>query len=230
MLTLQQAERWEVYQKTEARGARADKLAALEEFLVALGGSPQADREPWARDLARRIVDAKEDIAVRMPLFRQAVLPALLSGLLAGEPGCTRWLAGLTNLLHQCPDCAERLPEDLRTGPELLRHAVREDPNDATARRLFIEQSARWHDYSLHELPAGVLDGNVGVTPDQCTEMLADLDEFAALVDAAGERARYGGLIDRCRLHFAAYRNHLFHRPDYLKYADYLTRHGLPLR
>lgn len=228
MLTPEQAALWEAYQKAEARGARSEKVAALEEFLAVLEGAPQDQWEPWARDVARRVVDAKEDIAIRMPLFRRVVFPALLSGLLTDEPGCARWLAGLSRLLDHCPDCAARLPEDLRTKDGLLRRALRQYPGDSAARLSLIALRAYWFQYALHELPAGVLYNTNGATVEQCDEMRGALDEFVSWVEAAGERDRYAGLIDHCRLHFDAYRDYLLCRPAFPSYADYLTRHGLP--
>jgi len=46
MLTPEQAALWEAYQKAEARGARSEKVAALEEFLAVLEGAPQDQWEP----------------------------------------------------------------------------------------------------------------------------------------------------------------------------------------
>lgn len=223
MLTPEQSVRWDEYLRAEARAPRGEKLAALAAFLDALPAG-SADWHPWARDLARRVVDEGADLVVRTPLFEGAVFPALLAGLRAGRPGCARWLAGLAPHVARSEACRGRLPPGEQSELGLLRAAVRQDPDDGASRQRLIEIIADRLRYSLHELPVGVLFGTDGATPEECLELERELDEFCELLAGAAGGPDYRELVAACRLHFPAYRDYLFNRAAYRSYEDYLAR------
>jgi hypothetical protein len=161
MLTKIQRELWDAYLQLEARALRADKMRGLATFLDSLSGSPEWEWFPWARSIAERVVDKCEAFIIRMPLFERAIFPALLAGYRAGMPGCARWLAGLSDLLHRSTKCQEYLPEAERNDVGLLRAALRQDPTDPWPRQRLLEKLSERLRFSLHELPAGVLYGIV---------------------------------------------------------------------
>ncbi|MBN9520677.1 hypothetical protein J0H58_19525 [bacterium] len=214
---------WGSYLQAEARAPRNAKMAALVSFLDALPADTD-DWHPWARDLARRVVDEGADFTIRMPLFERAVFPALIAGHRRGLPGCSRWLAGLAQHLYRSGACREQLPPDERTELGLLRAAVRQDPDDHDSRRRLVEHLAGHLRHSLHELPAGVLYGMDGATPEQCVELEQERDEFRALVAGTNHGAVYNELVEQCDLHFPAYRDYLLNRETYTSYEDYLAR------
>jgi|GEM_PF-6110336 len=76
---------WEDYLEAEKAGVRKVTLKKLEEFLAEL--LSRDDWPDWARDLARQMAEEGSDIPVRRPLFRKALLPALLEGLTSAGPG-----------------------------------------------------------------------------------------------------------------------------------------------
>jgi hypothetical protein len=222
MLTAGQAPLWADYLRAEGRAPRDQKLAALGTFLDTL--TPSTDWHPWARELAERVVDGGEDFVIRMPLFERAVFPSLLTGYRAGLPGCARWLAGLAQELYRSDVCREQLPPDAQTEHGLLRAAVRQDPDDHASRRRLVEHLAGRLRHSLHELPAGVLYGMDGATPEQCRELEQELEEFCALVTGTSGGPDYRELVEQCRLHFPAYREFLLARGEYGSYQEYLDQ------
>jgi hypothetical protein len=149
----------------------------------------------------------------------------LLEGLRQQEPGCARWLAGFSNLIYQSPECAESLGDEA-SEIALLRKALRLDQDDALARERLIH-ALRWQlEYSLHELPSGVLFGADGATVEECEKLQEELAEFERLVLAHGTRAEHQEIIQECRLHYWAYPNYLRRRSQFESYADYLARTG----
>src|SRR5262249_31421776 len=207
MLTEVQRELWDAYQRLEARAPRADKLRALVAFLDCLHRSSEQDWFPWARSLAERVVDKGEGLMIRRPLFERAIFPALLAGFRTGLPYCARWLAGLSDLLCRSTGCQEQLPEAERSEVGLLRAALRHDLADRRSRQRLLEKLLVRLQFSLHELPAGVLYGVDGASPEQCQELQEELEEFRALAAEEEQEERYGEFINRCRFHFRAYRN-----------------------
>ncbi len=222
------ADLWNEYLALENRGTRANRTAALERFVAAASGLGPEILDPFAYNLARRKVDLHEDLALRMPLFREIMLPALRRGLDAGRGDCARWLASLYELVERSTDYPE-IEAAIGDRRDLLVRAMELDPMDRESRRRLIEGDASYLDYTLHELPAGVLVGmgpNGGATPEDCLKLNERVDEFEGHTKLAGVAANYHDLVERCRLHYNAYREYLLDRLD-SSYEEFLRRKGL---
>jgi hypothetical protein len=158
-------------------------------------------------------------------LFERVLFPALAEALDARVPGSARWLAGLSQHLHRCRACMERLGHDRSSEWALLRAAAAQDPADGLSRRQLVRLIADHLRYTLHELPAGVLYGVDGATVDQCDELLAELEEFRELLAADGRPGEYAQLKSACDHHFRAYKRYLLERPAHESYARFLEEH-----
>jgi hypothetical protein len=194
---------WSAYLAAEADRIRHVMTAALERFIDALLARPEAEWHAWAKRCAASISDEGTDIPVRFPLFCRVLLPALAAGVSHGEPGCARWLARQESLLFHSD--RSLLAPETQTAVGLLREALRIDPSDSIARRRLVERHASYLDYTLHELPAGVLFGADGATPDECDELMGLLDEFRGHLRVLGTQTKYEELIGDCELHYRAY-------------------------
>jgi hypothetical protein len=99
-------------------------------------------------------------------------------GVLREGRNCARWLAKFERELIEAEREVADLPDNLRTERGLLREALRVDPSDVKARRGLIENEARYLQYTIHELPAGVLYGHNSASIEECSELLSQLAEF----------------------------------------------------
>ena len=108
----------------------------------------------------------------------------------------------------------------------MLAEAVRLDPSDDIARGRLIDRQASYLEYTLHELPVGVLYGADGASLNECEDLLALLGEFKAHVVAMREEASYSELIRECEFHYNAYAAYLRGGPPYEGYERYLETHG----
>ena len=213
---------WADYLATERVRIRQESLQALDRFINNLVQLPAEVWQPWARQLAQRVVDESGNTPIRIPLFRSVLFPALLAGLKKGAAGSARWLAGFSQLLYKSPACQQQLPEDQRTEFGLLLRAVLDDSNDARAKRRLLNLMRSHFNYVLHELPAGVLYGHDGATIEQCGELLEDLSSYERLaneIGLAGDRE----LITKARFHIPAYRRYLLERARYTNYEQFLS-------
>jgi hypothetical protein len=217
---------WARYLDAEDDCIRAVSLKCLDDVIAVIQSLSEAERTAWARERARQKVDEKSNAAIRFPLFRDVLFPALLSGIESNEPGCARWLAGLSQLLYQSDECRSQLPSTQQTEMGLLLTALQVDPNDYRARSQLIREMSSQLDYSIHELPAGVLYGHNGATIDQCADLQAQLEDFQALVIAHGIVGEYIDLIAECEQHYIAYPAYLAEVNNYESYADYLAKTG----
>lgn len=219
---------WNGYIAQERQHVRSAVQTSLEHFIAAIAELPSADREAWVREIAKQVVDDKADIPVRMPLFRQVIFPVLCAGYQIGNSGCARWLAGFQQYIVQSPEFLKKLDNAL--APALLRTALRQDPNDSHARRMLISFLESSLEFSIHEVPSGVLYGMNGASIDECDLLKEELDEFCSLISAEGCRDRYQDLVDECRLHFSAYQEYLKRRQQFTSYAAYLAeKHNIEL-
>jgi hypothetical protein len=221
-----QQRRWDEYLAAESGGAREEKLLALDQFIEELLQLPEEAWKRWALALSADIVDHNQSVPVRGALFERVLFPALADGMDARSPGCARWLAGFPQHLYHCAACRARLGTEGSSTWALLHAAVAQDPDDQGARRRLIKLTANHLDYTLHELPAGVLYGVDGATIAQCDKLLAELDEFRSLIAIEGRATEYAELVADCDLHFNAYKQYLLERPSQQSYSQYLEQRG----
>jgi hypothetical protein len=83
-------------------------------------------------------------------------------------------------------------------------------------------------DYSMHELPAGVLWNPDAATPAQCAELLADLNRFARVSQQLGLGTE--AFVEACRWHLDHYPHYLSRRRHFVDYATYIADRGGPRR
>ncbi len=214
---------WNDYLAAERDRIRDVMMPALDRFIDKLLEQPASEWRAWAKTVAASVSDDDASaIPVRFPLFRRVLLPVLVDGVLAAEPGCARWLASFGSLLANTSET--RLPVNLSSPVGLLEEALRVDPRDDLARRRLIDRHAWYMEYTLHEVPSGVLYGTDGASPEQCDELLLLLERFEEDVAMTGQGDRFGELIAECELHYHSYADYLRAGPPYGGYEDYLAR------
>ena len=211
---------WDSYLAAEREGIRAVTMPALNRFIDALLESPPDVWKPWAKKIAADISDRLVATRMRFPLFYRVLLPALAEGVLRQEPGCARWLAWFES--HLTKSTSPPLPPELRTSDALLAEAVRLDPSDDIARQRIIKRHSSYLEYTLHDLPVGVLYGPDGASTNECEELLGLLDEFKTHVAITGQQEHYSELISACEFHYNAYAAYLRSGPPYEGYRRYL--------
>ena len=207
----------------EKRGLRSERNDALDRFLASFTLLSPTTRQEWALSLAAQIVDDGALMPVRMPLFRRVLFPALQSAVSERVPGAARWLAGFAQHIYQCSDLRSQLVDGTLTEHSLLETALEHDPDDEVARRKLLDLLVSRLNYTLHELPTGVLYGQDGATVDQCREMLGELDDFNHHANRLGVADNYADLVANCRFHYKTYAEYLTDRRGASCYADYLS-------
>lgn len=203
---------WDAYLVAERDRVRQSMMLALDRFIDALLESPPDLWKAWAKQLAEAVSDRGAETLVRFPLFRRVLLPALAEGVRQQEPHCARWLASFEALLLHSP--TPSLPPHLRTAVGLLNEALRLNPADTRARKGLIQRHAWLLEYSLHELPDGVLYGPNAASLKECEELLSLLHEFKHHVALTNQQERYAELLEECEYHYPAYARYLQTRQD----------------
>lgn len=222
MLPQRTSELWERYLAAEEIRIRSELLEALDSFIESLHELPEEVRFEWARGFAAEHLDSESAFPIRMPLFRRVLFPALAAGLAARTPGCARWMGRLGQLLYKCPDLHRRVSPPNATPKELFRTALIHDPGDTRAREALLEALAWELDYSIHEVPYGVLARQDCAPAEALGELRQKLDEFTVLAERQGSRERYASLIEACDFHFREYESYLAQRDQFDSYESFL--------
>ena len=80
--------------------------------------------------------------------------------------------------------------------------------------------------YSIHEIPAGVLYGINGASIAECQALLEEVEEFRQLAHNTQLLQQYESHIQEWEYYFTAYADYLAHRMEYDRFADYLRQHA----
>lgn len=224
MLPKSQSALWNAYLESENRGLRSQRNDALDRFLNEFAELPSSTQREWAIAFAAGVVDGGDKTPVRMPFFRRVLLPHLQSAIANRVVGSARWLAGFAQHIYKCTDLRPQLYDGTLTEHGLLLTALEHDSNDVLSRRRLLELMTSRLQYTLHELPDGVLCGNNGASIDECRKLNAELDEFVHHTEALGVTDDYTGLIADCRFHYITYSKYLADRNGAACYADFLSQ------
>ena len=80
-------------------------------------------------------------------------------------------------------------------------------------------------DFSIHEMPWGILFDKPSSEKDAKTEALADLDDFLELSKKLGkDNEEY---IENCRIYYNAWFDFLDNKDKYKSYEEYLEKHNI---
>lgn len=79
--------------------------------------------------------------------------------------------------------------------------------------------------FSIHELPWGILDGNSCAEKDAKLEMLNNLDKFSKISEKL--RKDNEEYIEECRIYYNAWFDFLGNRNEYESYEEYLDKNNI---
>lgn len=198
-------------------------MKSLSQFIDSLSNTPQKQWSDWVLDVAREIVDEQSSFPIRFPLFERIIFPVLYKGYISNAPNCARWLAGFSQYIYKSKKCMEKLGENNFSEHTLLQKAIELDPGDHAAKIRLICVLASNLDYSIHEVPWGVLYGINGASVEECILLVKELDDFCSLVDSENMRNEYNDLIEDCNYHFKMYANYLRNQKDFGSYEAFLN-------
>jgi hypothetical protein len=83
-------------------------------------------------------------------------------------------------------------------------------------------------EYTLHELPAGVLYDADGADGIKCAELLRETYQLEVLAENLG--FDISEFITTCRWHYERYPHYLSRRRHFGSYANYMRKHHAPAK
>jgi hypothetical protein len=217
---------WHQYLASETQGLLPQALQGLDDFIRALRQVAPERRETFLAYACTLVVDKHQTFPLRQPLFVEVLAPYLIAQYHAQSPAAPRWIAGLADWFNATPAYCEQLGLEYISEHVMLREALIGDPSNMAVQRRLIEIMAGQNDYSIHEVPAGVLYDSNGASIAECQELLEALAEFRQLAQNTGLLPEYERRLGTWEFYFTAYADYLTNTQQYNDFADYLEHHA----
>lgn len=108
---------------------------------------------------------------------------------------------------------------------QLADKLLKQEPNNEFALQYKYNTLKSFLEFSLHEMPTGILNGMNGADIDDLSEMLLSVDEFQGISARLGKDDK--ALINECRTLYPAYNEYLQCYTRYNGFEDYLIKNKM---
>lgn len=226
------AKLWHEYLLAEKRSIRKQALALLDRFISHLRGVDPHQLDAWIAAYSVAIRDTKLTTSrtyqqwapVRFSLLREVLLPRLIQGYHQGDRAAVSHLVALSDHVYNTAPYDFYQKHHFPDNPcTFLEEALRVNPHDNLALQMLITRMYRSLDYTIHEVPWGVLMG----------ELQSELDwiaRFEQLVKRAGRLHEFQSFIERVRNYVIAWDGYQTLENKNQSFAAYLDCLGIPYR
>jgi hypothetical protein len=211
---------WAEYLNAERSGIKKQSQVLLNHFIHAFSKVSAEVQENWFQKNLDLLAVGVHPL--RHPLFVQVVYPRLMAGYQKRDLQSIKFLIKLIQHIYKCEEA--RTGEISLTDRQLVNLALSIDPNDAELKRMNYEIMRRYLQYTLHEIPVGVLYDMNGADAEKCGELLSYLEDFQSTCDKL--QIDESKLIQICNWHFTHYPDYLARKKDFKGYKDYIEKNG----
>ncbi len=108
---------------------------------------------------------------------------------------------------------------------QLANKLLEQEPDNEFALQYKYNTLKSFLEFSLHEMPTGILNGMNGANIDDLPEMLLSVDEFQDISDRLGKNDKE--LINECRILYPAYKEYLQCYTRYNGFEEFLIKRGI---
>jgi len=167
-----------------------------------------------------KIIDCltKNDITIRQPLYKHLIYPILSAQVEQNNVDAIKGLLNLDqHLLHQ-----DYTKDTKYSSWTLLEKGLSISPDDRELLDLSEKKTKNYLEYTLHELPLGVLYGVNGATIEECKELIEEVEKYEVLCDKL--QRDESALIEECKFYYTAYNAYLSVYKNYKNFEDYLDK------
>ena len=193
---------------------RADKTKRLDEFL---------DKTfTLSFEEIIYIIDylTQNKITIRHQLFRQILYPILATEIDKDNIQAIKSFIRLQEYYGNY----QNLTEDNRFSIwKLIEKGLNIAPSDNELLKIYQEKQKNYFEYTLHELPTGVLYASDSASIEECKELLKDLTRYEEVCSKLAIDDKE--LIDECMFYYLAYKDYLTIYKNYKGFHDYLDKH-----
>lgn len=158
-------------------------------------------------------------ITIRQPLYKHLIYPILLAQVAQNNVAAIK---GLLKLDEHLLSYQAYSHDTTYSWAMLLEQGLTIAPNDTELLKLSEQTTRNYLNYTLHEIPIGVLFGQDGATIAQCDELIEKVVEFENLCNQLELDEKE--LIENCKFYYTAYKAYLAVYANYQNFEDYLNK------
>ena len=160
-----------------------------------------------------------KDITIRQPLFKNLIYPILSDKV---EQSNVNAIKGLLKLNQHLVSYQGYTKDTKYSSWKLLEKGLSISPDDRQLLELYESKTREYLNYTLHEIPTGVLYGSDGATIEQCEELIKEAEKYELLCKKL--QLDKSELIQECKYYYPAYKNYLSIYKNYKNFAGYLDK------
>ncbi|MEM0578296.1 hypothetical protein [Flavobacterium polysaccharolyticum] len=160
-----------------------------------------------------------KDIIIRQPLYKHLIYPVLSEQVEQNNVNAIKGLLKLDQHLVSYQGYTKDTKYSSRT---LLEKGFNISPDDRELLELYEIQTREYLNYTLHEIPIGVIYRTDGATIEQCVELINKTEKYEILCKKL--KLDKSELIQECKYYYSAYKNYLSIYTNYKNFADYLDK------
>lgn len=160
-----------------------------------------------------------KNIIIRQPLYKHLIYPILLEQVAKNNIDAIK---ALLKLDYQLTSYQAYSHDNKYSWAMLLEQGRTIAPNDTELLKLSEQTTRNYLNYTLHELPIGVLYGQDGATIADCDELLEKVIQYEILCNQLQLDEKE--LIENCKFYYPAYKAYLAVYPNYQNFEDYLNK------
>jgi hypothetical protein len=155
--------------KQKAKEAVADFIHSFNNF---------EEKETWTKEYLPNLKRNKHS-RIRNELFEEILFPVLLHAYENKNVSLMLWLAKTSQNFYQNKKLWEKI--DYKTDLEIIKECYEIDSNNNEVIDMYLELEIRGMQYSIHEWPTGILNGNNFAAKDECKMILKEIPFFHKL-------------------------------------------------
>ena len=160
------------YLKYEQNGIKAKKKETLNKFILSFEN--YTEKESWTMEFLPKLVqNSNGNGRIRNELFEEIIFPVLLNGYNSKNITSMIWLVKLNQNFHQNHKIWQQI--NYTTELEIIEECYSIDPNNTEVIDEYLKIVIRGIDFTIHEMPFGILYGNSFATKDECKELLEEI-------------------------------------------------------
>lgn len=190
----------------------------------------EIEKEDWNfEDISQLIKETeKKNVYIRQPLFEKIIYPILKSEIENKNVEAIKILIKLEQnyYAYQRKFSADKFESSL----QLIKRGLRIDENDKELLVSYEKELLYQLEFSIHEIPSGVLYGMDGASIDECNKLMETLEIYQQVCHKLSleNDEDKNDLIEYCDFHYRNYKDYLENTGKYENYKNFLSKFSEP--
>lgn len=160
-----------------------------------------------------------KNITIRQPLYKHLIYPILSAQVARNNIDAIKVLLKLDEQLLSYQAYSH---DNTYTWEMLLEKGLTIAPGDIDLLKLLEQTTKNYLNYTLHEIPIGVLYSQDGATITECDELIEKVIKYENLCNQLELDEKE--LIENCKFYYTAYKAYLAVYSNYQNFEDYLKK------